>query len=313
MVSEKFSPYISFNREEWSRLRFNTPLTLTKAEIKELQGINERLSVEEVKEIYLPLTRLLNLYINASQQLHSVTDQFFGQATRKVPYIIGIAGSVAVGKSTTSRILQSLLSRLPEHPKVQIVTTDGFLYPNQVLKQKGLMEKKGFPESYDIKKLINFLSDLKSGRDKVSAPVYSHFTYDILPEEAVEVEEADIVIIEGINVLQTPSSNEMLSKIYVSDFFDLSLFVDAEEEDIQRWYIERFKILKESAFKDPKSYFNRYASLSDFEAEQVAAEIWNNINKKNLDLNIYPTKYRANIIIKKGKDHLTEQINLRKV
>ncbi|WP_035426696.1 MULTISPECIES: type I pantothenate kinase [Sediminibacillus] len=313
MVSEKISPYISFTREEWAKLRFNTPMTLTKAEIKELQGINERLSVEEVEKIYLPLTRLLNLYINASQQLHSVTDQFFGQATRKVPYIIGVAGSVAVGKSTTSRILQSLLSRLPEHPKVQIVTTDGFLFPNATLEKEGLMDKKGFPESYDIKKLIHFLSDLKSGKEKVRAPVYSHFTYDIVPDEYVEVDGADIVIIEGINVLQTPVTNEMLSRLYVSDFFDMSLFVDADEVDIKRWYIERFKILKESAFKDPNAYFNRYANLSDAEAEQVAVDIWNRINKKNLELNISPTKYRSTIIFKKGKDHLTEKISLRKV
>ncbi|WP_088035386.1 type I pantothenate kinase [Evansella clarkii] len=314
MTAKTYSPYMSFTREEWADFRNNTPLTITEQEIEKLQGINENISLDEVEEIYLPLIRFLSFTLKAAKQLHKVTDEFFQQETQKVPYIIGVAGSVAVGKSTTSRILQSLLAGLPEAPKVDLVTTDGFLYPNKILKERGLLEKKGFPESYDIKGLIHFLTELKSGNAKAYAPVYSHLHYDIIPGEYIEVSRPDIVIIEGINVLQPPKQEgNTIPSLFVSDFFDISIYVDAEEKHIFNWYVERFKLLKKTAFTQPESYFNRYASLSDEEADEVAAEIWNKINKKNLDQNINPTKSRADIIIKKGMDHRVDNIELRKI
>lgn len=312
--TKKYSPYSTFTKEEWAKLRFNTPMTLTEAEIKELQGVNEQLSIDEVSNIYIPLTRLINLYATASQQLHSVTDTFFGQTTGKVPYILGIAGSVAVGKSTTARIIQALLSRWPNHPKVEIVTTDGFLYPNAELERRGIMHRKGFPESYDIKKLIKFLALLKSGTPKIKAPVYSHLYYDIIPDEHQMIEQPDIVIVEGVNVLQTPKSDDQaMPSVFVSDFFDLSIYVDAHEEDLVEWYIERFKKLKLTAFNNPASYFSRYASLSDEEAEETAAGIWNSINKVNLKTNIEPTKNRGDIILIKDSTHAVQSIKLRKI
>jgi type I pantothenate kinase len=312
--NSSFSPYILFDREKWANLRFNTPLTLSEKEVEELRGLNEKLSIEEVSEVYLPLTRLLNLYIIASQQLHNVTDTFFGEKTRKVPYIIGIAGSVAVGKSTTARIIQALLSRWPNHPKVDLVTTDGFLHPNAVLEKRGLLGRKGFPESYNIKELINFLSRIKSGEANVKAPIYSHLYYDIIPNHFIELNEPDIVIVEGINVLQTPrNEDENFPSVYVSDFFDLSIYVDAEEYDISRWYVERFKLLRKTAFKNPLSYFNKYADLTEEEAEGIASGIWNNINKKNLEMNIKPTINRADIILKKSTNHYISSIKLKKM
>ncbi|WP_376766721.1 type I pantothenate kinase [Peribacillus huizhouensis] len=309
-----YSPYVTFTKEEWAKLRFNTPMTLSEAELWELQGINENISMDEVTKIYVPLTRLINLYATASQQLHSVTDTFFGKNTRKIPYIIGIAGSVAVGKSTTSRIIKALLSKWHNHPKVEIVTTDGFLFPNSVLEQKGLMQRKGFPESYDIRELINFLAQLKSGAPTISAPVYSHLYYDVLPGQNVLINQPDIVIVEGINVLQTPILQDQSSpSVFVSDFFDLSIYVDAVETDLKEWYINRFMKLKETAFHNPQSYFHRYASLSDREAFVVAADIWNRINKVNLLHNIEPTKTRADLILTKAASHDIRTIKLRKI
>ncbi|WP_110927273.1 type I pantothenate kinase [Bacillus massiliglaciei] len=314
-LSMEYSPYSTFSKEEWAKLRFNTPMTLSKEEVKELQGINENLSIEEVTNIYIPLTRLLNLYATASQQLHGATDTFFRRNTRKVPYIIGVAGSVAVGKSTTSRVIKALLSKWPNHPKVEIVTTDGFLFPNAVLEARGLMKKKGFPESYDTRELISFLAKIKSGMPNVEAPVYSHQFYDIIPGKYDRIDQPDIVIVEGINVLQTPSlkDDQTLPTVFVSDFFDFSIYVDAEKDDLVDWYVARFKKLRDTAFHDPTSYFHKYATLSDEETEEIALGLWNQINKVNLIHNIEPTKTRADLILEKGANHAVSTIKLRKI
>jgi len=316
MTTNSFSPYIHFTREEWRQLRASTPLSLSEADVKQLQGINEHLSLDEISDIYLPLSRLLNLYVEATQELYKATSTFLGNKAGKVPYVIGIAGSVAVGKSTTARILQALLSQWPSTPKVDLVTTDGFLYPNRILEQRGLMKRKGFPESYDIRKLIRFLADVKSGRTKAVAPVYSHLAYDIVPDEFQVVEQPDIVIVEGLNVLQTASADASSAKgprVYVSDFFDFSLYVDAKESDITQWYVDRFKILRNTAFKNPLSYFHRYSSLTDEESSQTALQIWFDINAVNLRENILPTKTRAQLILEKGSNHLVSSIKLRKI
>jgi type I pantothenate kinase len=313
-MMENYSPYMTFTKEEWAKLRFNTPMTLTETEIAELRGVNETLSIEEVSNIYLPLTRLINLYITGSQQLHAVSDTFFGKNTSRVPFIIGLAGSVAVGKSTSARIIKALLSKWPNHPKVAIITTDGYLYPNAVLEKKGLMNRKGFPESYNTKSLVDSLIKLKSGAKEVHVPIYSHLYYDIIPDEYEVIKQPDIVIVEGINVLQTPrQQGNTLPSVFVSDFFDLSIYVDANKEDLLNWYVERFKKLRKTAFNNPESYFHRYANLSDEEAEQTATGIWNNINKVNLIKNIEPTRNRADIILKKELDHVLTTIKLRKI
>lgn len=312
-----FSPYLTFNRDEWRRLRNNTPLPLTEADLIKLRGINEDVSLEEVSEVYLPLSRLLDLYVTSSQDTYSATKTFLGHPTKKVPYIIGIAGSVAVGKSTTSRILQALLARWPHHPKVDLVTTDSFLYPNRVLEERGLMKRKGFPESYNVRKLLQFLIDVKSGRPEVSAPVYSHLAYDIVPGHKQTIHQPDIVIIEGLNVLQTGESEDRngryIPPLFVSDLFDFSIYVDAKEEHIEQWYIDRFKVLQRTAFSNPDSYFHRYADLSDEEATETARQIWREINGLNLRTNILPTKWRAQLILSKGEDHSVESIKLRKL
>ncbi|MFM1650696.1 type I pantothenate kinase [Brevibacillus sp. B_LB10_24] len=312
---KNFSPYISFSRKEWAGLREVTPLSLSEADLVNLQGINERLSLEEVAEIYLPLSRLLNLYVAATQELFNATKTFLGNTTNKVPYIIGVAGSVAVGKSTTARILQALLARWPNHPKVDLVTTDGFLYPNRILEERGLMKRKGFPESYDVKRLIRFMADVKSGKPEVTAPVYSHLAYDILPDEAQVIRQPDIVIVEGLNVLQNTaeSSTGYGPRVFVSDFFDFSIYVDADKKDIEHWYIERFKVLRNTAFQSPDSYFHRYASLTADEAVQVAKQIWREINDVNLVDNILPTRGRAQLILEKGPDHAVRGVKLRKL
>ncbi|QQE73597.1 type I pantothenate kinase [Brevibacillus composti] len=309
------SPYVTFSREQWRGLRASTPLTISDEELAYLQGLNERLSLSEVADIYLPLSRLLNLHVGATQELYQATHTFLGNLEKKVPFIIGIAGSVAVGKSTTARILQTLLSRWPNHPKVDLITTDGFLYPNRVLEERGLMKRKGFPESYNTGRLISFLCDVKSGVPEVAAPVYSHLVYDIVPDEWQLVREPDILIVEGLNVLQTPVDEKQrrLSEVFVSDFFDFSIYVDADEEAIKKWYIDRFKLLRQTAFSNPASYFRRYASLSDEEAIEVATGIWNEINGINLRNNILPTRGRARLILEKGEDHMIQTVRLRKL
>ncbi|WP_432776355.1 type I pantothenate kinase [Brevibacillus gelatini] len=308
------SPYVTFNREQWRALRASTPLTISDEELACLQGLNENISMTEVADIYLPLSRLLNLYVGGTQELYQATHTFLGNQDGKVPFIIGIAGSVAVGKSTTARILQTLLSRWPNHPKVDLVTTDGFLYPNRVLEERGIMKRKGFPESYDLRRFINFLADVKSGIPEVKAPVYSHLVYDIVPGEWQTVRQPDILIVEGLNVLQPPKGDEpRISEVIVSDFFDFSIYVHAEEKDILQWYVERFKLLRKTAFSNPNSYFRRYADLSDEEATEVATSIWTEINGANLVQNILPTRVRAQLILNKGQDHLVQSVKLRKL
>jgi type I pantothenate kinase len=310
-VETGLSPYITFDREGWAALRAATPLTLSEDDVADLQGINEQLSLDEVVEVYLPLSRLLNLYVAAAQQLHQVTDTFLGQPAAKVPYVIGIAGSVAVGKSTTARILQALLSRWPNHPTVDLVTTDGFLFPNAELEARGLMSRKGFPESYDVRRLVQFVGDVKAGMAEVRAPIYSHEVYDITDEELV-VRSPDVLIVEGLNVLQTPEPGRS-SRLFVSDFFDFSIYVDADEADILQWYVERFMTLRDTIFRNERSFFRMYAELSEPDAIETARSIWSGINGPNLTDNILPTRERATLVLHKGGDHRVTEVRLRKL
>ena len=308
------SRYIDFTREEWSHLRVDTPLLLSETDLAALRGVNEKVSLDEVVDVYLPLARLLNLYLVASQSLFQTTAQFLGHASTKVPYTIGLAGSVAVGKSTTARILRELIARMPSRPKVDLISTDGFLFPNSVLKERGLMERKGFPESFDVHTLVRFLSDLKSGRDKVRAPIYSHVRYDIVSGLHTEIDHPDVVIVEGLNILQGGiTSRNSHASVFVSDFFDFSIYVDADEQVIYHWYENRLLTFRETAFRDPSSYFHHYAALSVEETREVAAQIWRTINGKNLVENIQPTRERADLIIRKGTDHCVESVALRKI
>jgi type I pantothenate kinase len=306
--------YITFTKEDWGRLRAATPLTLTEADLAELQGINERISMEDVKLVYLPLSRLLNLYVAATQNLRRASDTFLGTLPAPVSYVIAIAGSVAVGKSTAARVIQALLSRWPNHPKVDLVTTDGFLYPNRVLEAKGLMDRKGFPESYDLRALLQFMRDLKSGEPQVEAPVYSHEAYDIVPGKKKTVRQPDIVIVEGLNVLQTSEGRGGApARTFVSDFFDFSIFIDAEETHIRQWYVDRFLALRNTVFRNPASYFHRYAGLSNDEATNTALQIWESINAVNLRKNILPTRERAHLVLHKASDHSVCSVRLRKL
>jgi type I pantothenate kinase len=308
------SPYLTLSRTEWAALREDTPMTLTGDEVTRLRSLHDRLDMKEVEEIYLPLSRLLSLYVAATQRLFIVQQHFLGTAEAKVPYIIGVAGSVAVGKSTTARVLQALLARWPNVPKVDLVTTDGFLLPNAVLEREGLMEKKGFPESYDLPTLLRFLADVKAGRRPVRAPVYSHISYDVVPNQWIEVDRPDILIFEGVNVLQTghpPKDGKAIP--YVSDFFDFSVYIDAEEDVLRKWYVDRFLTLRGTAFRDPKAYFHRYANLDDAQAVATATSIWERINLVNLQENILPTRLRADLILKKAANHLVEEVSLRKL
>ena len=301
--------YLTFDREQWSLLRAQTPLTLSEKELEALRGINDRIDLDEVATIYLPLTRLLNLYVAATQNLHRVSATFLGTMAPKMPYVIGIAGSVAVGKSTSARILQALLMRWPEHPRVELITTDGFLYPNAVLEERGLMNRKGFPESYDTKRLLQFVRDVKTGTPEVSAPVYNHVIYDVMADQEEVVHQPDILIIEGLNVLQVGSGNTE----FVSDYFDFSIYIDAREIDIEAWFTERFQTLRKTVFQDPNSFFRHFADLTQEQAIALAHEIWTGINGKNLKKNIQPTRARASLVIEKGADHKVSAVHLRKL
>ena len=314
-VGSDLSPYRSFARDEWARLRADAPLTLTADEVDQLQSLNDPISLDEVIAIYLPLSRLLALYVAAAQGLFKATQRFLlAEAGGKVPYIIGVAGSVAVGKSTTARILKALLARWPNTPKVDLVTTDGFLWPNAELSRLGLMERKGFPESYDTAQLLRFLSDIKAGKRNVVAPSYSHLVYDVVPGQGTAVERPDILIVEGLNVLQPARLPRDGSAIpFVSDFFDFSIYLDADEEDLHRWYLHRFLRLRNTAFRDPLSYFRRYATLSESEAIDYAEGLWSRINLVNLRDNILPTRQRASLILRKGASHRIERVALRRL
>lgn len=310
-ASATLSPYREFTRQEWAALRADTPLTLNSEDIKRLQSLNDPISLDEVIDIYLPLSRLLAMYVAATQELYRATQKFLGIADGKVPYIIGVAGSVAVGKSTTARILKALLTRWPNTPKVNLITTDGFLYPNAVLEAEGLMNRKGFPESYDTQALLQFLADIKAGYKNVHAPVYSHLTYDIVPNESIVVEDPDILIVEGLNVLQPGRPGTAIP--VVSDYFDFSIYLHADEKELSKWYIDRFMNLRNTAFRDPRSYFRKYSTLNDEEARVVASDIWTRINLLNLHENILPTRARAGLILTKGADHRVASVALRKL
>jgi len=307
-TEEEISPYATFTRSEWAMLRANTPLTLSKRDLTALRSINEEVSLDEVAEVYLPLSRLLNLHVSAARNLSRVKDTFLGRPAATTPYIVAIGGSVAVGKSTFARALQALIARWPDTPNVALVTTDGFLYPNAVLQERGIMGRKGFPESYDIRRMIRFLTEVKAGEPQVEAPVYSHVAYDILPDAREIVARPDVLIFEGLNVLQIAPT-----PVVASDFFDFSVYIDADEADIESWFLDRFRLLQRTAFRDPESYFNRFKDLNADEALSFAREVWRTINLVNLRENIAPTRERATLILQKRPDHSIGEIRLRRM
>lgn len=309
-MTDLVSPFVEISRADWATLASHTEQPLTEAEISQIRGLGDFLDMREVTEVYLPLSRLLNLYVAGSQQLHSVTNDFLGERAKRVPFIIGIAGSVAVGKSTVARLLKELLSRWEGTPRVALVTTDGFLHPNAELQRRDIMHRKGFPESYDRLALLKFVADVKSGLPVVHAPVYSHLVYDIVPSETVEVENPDVLIVEGLNVLQPPAAGQ---EVALSDYFDFTIYVDAEVENVAKWFIGRFEKLRESAFTDPASYFHRYAEMDYDAALARAQEIWRTINLPNLTENIQPTRSRAKLVLQKGEQHAVESVLLRKI
>ncbi|MGO2932666.1 type I pantothenate kinase [Microbacterium sp.] len=304
------SPYREIGRDEWARLAAGLDQPLSETEVVELRGIGDRLDLTEVREVYLPLSRLLSLYASATKRLGAATSAFLDEEDVTTPFVVGVAGSVAVGKSTIARLLRELMSRWPGTPRVELVTTDGFLYPNAELERRGLMERKGFPESYDRRALLEFLTEVKSGADEVRAPFYSHMRYDIVPDARVVVRRPDVVIVEGLNVLQPPPAP---NDVAVSDLFDFSIYVDAEPEHVERWYVDRFLALRQGAFSNPSSYFNVFAQLTDDEAETTALGYWREINMPNLIENVMPTKHRATLVLNKGADHNVESVLLRKL
>ena len=313
--SPALNPYHHFTKAEWSKLRDGQPMTLDQSDIDRLRGLTDPISLEEAEEVYLPISRLLSYYVEAIQGLHNVQSRFLETPHGlTVPFIIGVAGSVAVGKSTTARILQTLLSRWPSTPRVDLVTTDGFLYPNAVLTEKGLMDRKGFPESYDRGRFVNFLADIKSGKANVKVPVYSHLVYDVVPGTEIVVDRPDILIVEGLNILQPgelPKTGKPI--VFASDFIDFSVYIDADNDDLEDWFMQRFFRLRETAFKDPTSFFRRFAEMSEAEAGSFGRQVWRSINLRNLIDNVLPTRGRADLILKKGKDHLIENVSLRRV